>query len=44
MAALQAALRRDPANAPAWEALGAAYHMLGRFTAGLKVRPAHAKH
>lgn len=37
VAALQAALRRDPANAAAWEVLGAAYHMLGRFTAALKV-------
>ena len=44
MAALQAALRRDPANAPAWEALGAAFDMLGRITAGLKVSLAHAKH
>ena len=37
VAALQAALRKDPANAAAWEVLGAAYHMLGRFTAALKV-------
>ena len=37
VAALQAALRKDPANAAAWELLGAAYHMLGRFTAALKV-------
>ena len=36
--ALQAALRGDPADAPAWEALGAAYHMLGRLTAALKAR------
>ncbi len=36
--ALQAALRGDPADAPAWEALGAAYHMLGRLTAALKVQ------
>ena len=35
--ALQLGLRRDPGNAPSWEALGAAYHMLGRFTAALKV-------
>ena len=39
VAALQAALRRNPAHAPAWEALGAAYHELGRFTASLKVVP-----
>ena len=36
--ALQAALRGDPADASAWEALGAAYHMLGRLTAALKAR------
>lgn len=35
--ALQGALRRNPGNAPAWEALGAAYHTLGRLTAALKV-------
>ena len=43
VAALQAALRRDPANAAAWEVLGAAYHMLGRFTAALKVGAPYAQ-
>ena len=36
---LQSALRLDPRAAATWEALGAAYHSLGRLTAALKVRP-----
>ena len=34
---LQAALRLNPKASPTWEALGAAYHKLGRLTAALKV-------
>lgn len=33
---LQSALRLEPTDAPTWEALGAAYHKLGRLTAALK--------
>lgn len=34
---LQAALRMEPANTEAWEALGAAYESVGRLQAALKV-------